>query len=106
MITTSLRPLHHGCSRKPMINDFTQLSSPDAGLPAVHPLPEPDRNRLQPTETETKVHHWTTEVADGVLMGSIIARKRKDGSTGYRAQIILKSGGENAFREAKNFPPS
>lgn len=36
-------------------------------------------------------------------MGSIIARKRNDGTFGYRAQIILKRGGKIAHREAKTF---
>jgi integrase len=36
-------------------------------------------------------------------MGTIIARKRKDGSTGYTALITLKKGGKIAHREAKTF---
>lgn len=36
-------------------------------------------------------------------MGTINARKRKDGSVGYTAQILIKKGGKIAFREAKTF---
>ena len=36
-------------------------------------------------------------------MGTIVARKRKDGSTGYRAQIILKNKGEIVWRESETF---
>lgn len=37
-------------------------------------------------------------------MGSIIPRKRKDGSTAYLAQIVLKAGGRITHRENKTFP--
>ena len=36
-------------------------------------------------------------------MGTITARKRKDGSTGYTAQILRKKGGVILLREAKTF---
>lgn len=36
-------------------------------------------------------------------MGTITARKRKDGSTGYTAQIVKKQRGEIVWREAKTF---
>lgn len=36
-------------------------------------------------------------------MGTIIARKRADGSTGYTAQILKKKAGKIIFREAKTF---
>ena len=36
-------------------------------------------------------------------MGTISARKRKDGSTGYTAQILRKKGGHIVLREAKTF---
>lgn len=38
-----------------------------------------------------------------VPMGTIIARKRKDGSTGYTAQIVKKRAGQIVHREAKTF---
>ena len=37
-------------------------------------------------------------------MGSITPRKRKDGTTAYRAQIMLKHGGKVVHREYKTFP--
>lgn len=37
-------------------------------------------------------------------MGSIITRKRKDGSTAYLAQIVMKAGGRIVHRENKTFP--
>lgn len=37
-------------------------------------------------------------------MGSITARKRKDGTTAYMAQIVLKHEGQIAHRENKTFP--
>lgn len=40
---------------------------------------------------------------DVVPMGTIIARKRRDGSTGFTAQILLKKDGKIVFREAKTF---
>jgi integrase len=36
-------------------------------------------------------------------MGHIVPRKRKNGSTGYTAQIVLKRGGKVAHREAQTF---
>lgn len=36
-------------------------------------------------------------------MGTIVARKRKDGSTGYTAQILRKKGGAIIWREAQTF---
>lgn len=36
-------------------------------------------------------------------MGTIVARQRKDGTTAYRAQIILKRGGRIALQEARTF---
>ena len=36
-------------------------------------------------------------------MGTITARKRKDGSTGYTAQIVKKQNGKIVWREAKTF---
>lgn len=36
-------------------------------------------------------------------MGTITARKRKDGSTGYTAQIVKKRAGKIVWREAKTF---
>lgn len=36
-------------------------------------------------------------------MGTILARKRKDGTTGFTAQIVKKQGGKIVHREAKTF---
>ncbi|MDR6954064.1 integrase [Ancylobacter sp. 3268] len=36
-------------------------------------------------------------------MGTIVARKRKDGTTGYTAQIVRKQKGAIVYREAKTF---
>lgn len=36
-------------------------------------------------------------------MGTIVSRKRKDGSTGYTAQIRIKSGGKVIYTEAQTF---
>jgi integrase len=36
-------------------------------------------------------------------MGHIVARKRRDGSTGFTAQIVIKRGGKIAHREAQTF---
>jgi hypothetical protein len=36
-------------------------------------------------------------------MGSIIPRKRTDGTIGYRAQIVRKQGGKIVHREAETF---
>src|SRR5665647_2126024 len=38
-----------------------------------------------------------------VPMGSIIARTRKDGTTAYTAQIVIKKGGLIVHREAETF---
>jgi len=35
--------------------------------------------------------------------GRIIARKRKDGTTAYRADVLIREGGKLAFRETKTF---
>ena len=36
-------------------------------------------------------------------MGTIVPRKRKDGSTGYTAQILRKKSGKIIHREAQTF---
>src|SRR5690242_15296792 len=36
-------------------------------------------------------------------MGHVVPRKRRDGSTGYTAQIVLKKDGKVTHREAKTF---
>lgn len=36
-------------------------------------------------------------------VGTVISRKRKDGSTGYTAQVLKKQGGRIVWREAKTF---
>src|SRR3977135_3746285 len=36
-------------------------------------------------------------------MGTIIARKRKDGSTGYHAQVTVKRSGKIVHRETRTF---
>ena len=38
-----------------------------------------------------------------MVMGTIVARKRKDGTTAYTAQILLKEKGKIVHREAKTF---
>jgi integrase len=38
-----------------------------------------------------------------VPMGTIIPRKRKDGTTGYTAQIVIKRGGKIVHRESQTF---
>lgn len=40
----------------------------------------------------------------GRRMGTISERKRKDGSTAYLAQIVIKTGGQIRHRENKTFP--
>jgi integrase len=50
-----------------------------------------------------QVQHCRTEAGHVVPMGTIIPRKRKDGSTGYTAQILLKREGKIVHREAKTF---
>jgi len=36
-------------------------------------------------------------------MAHIVARKRRDGTTGYTVQIVIKRGGKVAYREAQTF---
>ena len=36
-------------------------------------------------------------------MGTIIPRKRKSGSTGYHAQVLIKRGGAIVHRESRTF---
>src|SRR5690554_6708733 len=38
-----------------------------------------------------------------VPMGTIVARKRKNGTTGYTAQIVIKRGGKIVHRESQTF---
>jgi integrase len=45
----------------------------------------------------------TDNTTRGTSMGTITARKRKDGSTGYTAQILRKKGGVILHREAQTF---
>lgn len=50
-----------------------------------------------------KVRQIRTKRGNVVPMGTIVARKRKDGTIGYTAQILKKKGGSIVFREAKTF---
>src|SRR6476659_7168962 len=36
-------------------------------------------------------------------MGTVIPRKRSDGSTGYQAQLLIKRGGKIVHREGRTF---
>jgi integrase len=38
-----------------------------------------------------------------VPMGTIVSRKRKNGSVGHTAQVVIKRGGEIVYRKAKTF---
>lgn len=53
--------------------------------------------------SEPTVRQWHTQTKDGVPMGTIVGRKRKDGSMGYRAQIVRKKDGEIVWRETQTF---
>lgn len=51
-------------------------------------------------------HEYDFDVLAGrhvVPMGTIVARKRKDGTTGYTAQIVIKRGGKIVHRESQTF---
>jgi hypothetical protein len=48
----------------------------------------------------SSVVHWTTKFLPRTTeMGSIVERKRKDGTVSYRAQILIKSKGRIVHQE-------
>jgi hypothetical protein len=58
------------------------------------------RTVLSPSLSNTGPTGTTNQ---GTSMGTIVARKRKDGSTGYTAQILRKKKGAIILREAQTF---
>ena len=45
-------------------------------------------------------------LSEGYELAAIISRTRKDGTTAYRVQIVIKKHGEVIHREGETFPPS
>jgi hypothetical protein len=86
-----------------MTADFAHLPKSGAALKRVRTLLVSGRSRLFPAVSGPTVRQRRTKKGQVVPMGTIIARKRADGSTGYTAQILKKKGGEIIFREAKTF---
>lgn len=85
------------------MTDFAQFSSPAKVLRSSVDCREQVRIRLNNAELSPTVRQWRTDGDHGVPMGSIVSRKRKDGSTGYRAQIVRKKDGEEVWRESQTF---
>lgn len=98
-----VRPIHHRCNAKTMCAVSSHKSSSGAGSARVSSLRITGRSGLFPPISPVKVRRRRTETGDVVPMGTIIARKRAGGTTGYTAQILRKKNGKIIFREAKTF---
>ena len=72
-------------------------------LEAVHGSLVSGDDRLFSAIPKATVLRRRTREGHVVPMGTIVARKRSDGSTGYTVQIVRKRKGEPAYREAKTF---
>jgi integrase len=75
----------------------------DSGLAGSLACPQSAADGLNKPSKAATVRQWHTQTTDGVPMGTIVARKRKDGTTGYRAQIVRKKDGEIVWRETQTF---
>jgi len=98
-----VRPVHHGCGAKAPMTEIAQKSRPDSGLRANKTAGISARSRSFSGISDAKVQRrWTSEGNVGP-MGTILTRKRKDGTTGFTAQIVKKSGGKVIWNETKTF---
>lgn len=96
-------PFHHGCNGKSSTVDFAQKSNPHIDLSAVDGCLIPGRSSLFPPVLTPTVRRRRTKRGHVVPMGTIITRKRKDGTEGHTAQIVIKKGGLIVHREAQTF---
>ena len=90
-----VRPIHHGRYTEPMTRVFNQIAASNVLIQA--------HSGLFTAISERKVRQIRTAGGQVVPMGTIISRKRKDGSIGHTAQILIKRKGEIVHREAKTF---
>lgn len=85
------------------MTEIVQKSRPNSGLPANKTAGISARSRSFSGISAAKVQRrWTSEGNVGP-MGTILTRKRKDGTTGFTAQIVKKSGGKVIWHEAQTF---
>lgn len=99
----SICPVHHRCSAETPMTDIAQFPNQSTDLAAVDGCSENGRVRLSSGENPPKVRQWHTDEGHGVPMGTIISRKRKDGTMGHRAQIVRKEGRKVVWRESQTF---
>lgn len=100
---STVRPIHHRRDAKSMKPGMYHFSRSGRGLAPSSFRPVSGRYGLFPVVFPVSVVQWTTGAGSGLPMGTIVARKRKDGTTAYRAQIVIKQKGRIAHQEARTF---
>lgn len=98
-----VRPIHHRCSAKTPMADIAQLVSPTNELEPVDRGPVSSRIPLYDPVFEGQVLQSKTGRENVRPMGTIIERRRKDGTTGYTAQIVRKKAGKTVWNEVQTF---
>src|SRR5674476_392398 len=96
-------PFHHRCHAEATIHEFAIFSCFCLHLLPVRACLIPARFRSFLLISAPTVQQCCTNKGMLYRMGTVIARRRKDGTTSYLAQITIKRKGEIAHREAQTF---
>lgn len=98
-----VRPIHHRCGAKTPMADIAQILKPDNELEPVDSGPVLSRIPLSDPVFAGQVLQRKTGKGNVRPMGTIIERRRKDGTTGYTAQIVKKKDGKTVWNEVQTF---
>lgn len=98
-----VRPVHHRCGAKAPMTEIAQKSHSVSGLTANKTAGISARSGSFSGVSAAKVLQCKTGEGNVGPMGTIIERRRKDGSTGYTAQIVKKKGGKVIWNETETF---
>lgn len=96
-------PVHHGCGTKSPMTEIAQKSRLVSGLCTNKTAGIYARSRSFSGISAAKVQPRCTSKGHVGPMGTIIERKRKDGTTGYTAQIVKKKDGKVIWHESETF---
>lgn len=101
--STRACPIHHGRNRKSMTADFAHKSKPGlektAETACVFPGQSGAFSGISPAKVQPALHSR----GNVAPMGTILTRKRKDGTKGFTALIRIKRGGVIIHGESKTF---
>lgn len=96
-------PVHHGCGAKAPMTEIAQKSRPVSSLTRRKTAGISARLPSFSGVSTAKVLQCKTSDGDVGPMGTIIERRRKNGTIGYTAQIVKKKGGKVIWNETGTF---